>query len=72
LCHVGAQCDHDLRLCPRLATDAQDLTSQRSQLTAAGCEKSVQQKITGTTADRPQLQKLMKALPPAHRSVAGR
>ena len=48
----------------RVSTDAQDLTSQRTQLTAAGCEKVFSEKITGTTADRPQLQKLMRALAP--------
>jgi DNA invertase Pin-like site-specific DNA recombinase len=47
-----------------VSTDAQDLTSQRAQLTAAGCEKVFSEKITGTTADRPRLQKLMKALAP--------
>ena len=36
----------------RGSTDAQDLTSQRAQLTAAGCEKVFSEKITGTTADR--------------------
>jgi DNA invertase Pin-like site-specific DNA recombinase len=56
-----AQCGHDLRLCPRL-TDAQDLTSQLAQLKAAGCEKIFREKIIGTTADRPQLKKLMAAL----------
>jgi len=48
----------------RVSTDAQDFTSQRAQLTVAGCEKVSSEKITGTTADRPQLQKLMKALAP--------
>ena len=40
----------------RVSTDAQDLTSQLAQLKAAGCEKVFREKITGTTADRPQLQ----------------
>src|SRR3984893_6892636 len=41
----------------RVSTDAQDLTSQLAQLKAAGCEKLFREKITGTTADRPQLKK---------------
>ena len=48
----------------RVSTDAQDLTSQLAQLKAAGCEKVFREKITGTTADRPQLKKLMAALAP--------
>src|SRR3954469_7343252 len=51
----------------RVSTDAQDLTSQLAQLKAAGCEKIFREKITGTTADRPQLKKLMAAL--AHGDV---
>jgi DNA invertase Pin-like site-specific DNA recombinase len=46
----------------RVSTDVQDLTSRLAQLKAVGCEKVFREKITGTTADRPQLQKLMKAL----------
>src|SRR3984893_4397838 len=46
----------------RVSTDAQDFGSQLAQLKAAGCEKVFREKITGTTADRPHLQKLMKAL----------
>ena len=48
----------------RVSTAAQDETGQVRQLKAAGCEKVFREKITGTTADRPQLQKLMKALAP--------
>src|SRR5712672_3817078 len=51
----------------RVSTDAQDLASQLAQLKAAGCEKVFREKITGTTADRPQLKKLMAAL--AHGDV---
>src|ERR1700694_3309906 len=51
----------------RVSTDAQDLTTQLAQHRAAGCEKVSREKITGTTADRPQLQKLMAAL--AHGDV---
>src|SRR5580698_7451569 len=46
----------------RVWTDAQDLTNPLAQLKAAGCEKVFREKITGTTADRPQLRKLMKRL----------
>jgi DNA invertase Pin-like site-specific DNA recombinase len=35
------------------------------QLNAAGCEKVFREKITGMTADRPQLKKLMKDLAPS-------
>src|SRR3954462_2986491 len=48
----------------RVSTAAQDETGQVRQLKAAGCEKVFREKITGTTADRPQLAKLMKALTP--------
>ena len=51
----------------RVSTVAQDLASQLAQLKAAGCEKVFREKITGTTADRPQLRKLMAAL--AHGDV---
>jgi DNA invertase Pin-like site-specific DNA recombinase len=47
---------------PRISTDAQDLTSQLAQLRSAGCEKVFCEKITGSTADRPQLKKLIAAL----------
>ena len=46
----------------RVSTDAQDLTSQLAQLRSAGCEKVFREKITGATADRPQLKKLIAAL----------
>ena len=51
----------------RVSIEAQDLTSQLAQLKAAGCEKVFREKITGTTADRLQLKKLMAAL--AHDDV---
>jgi hypothetical protein len=44
------------------ATEAQDLTGATAQLKAAGCQKIDREKTTGTTADRPQLKKLVAAL----------
>ena len=38
----------------RVSTAAQDETGQVRQLKAAGCEKVFREKITGTTADRPE------------------
>src|SRR5215469_9287539 len=43
---------------------AQDERGQVKQLKAAGCGKVFREKITGMTADRPQLAKLMKKLAP--------
>ena len=43
----------------RVSTDAQDLTNQIAQLKAAGCERVFREKVSGATADRPQLKKLM-------------
>jgi DNA invertase Pin-like site-specific DNA recombinase len=51
----------------RVSTDAQDLAPHIAQLKAAGCEKVFREKITGTTADRPQLRKLLSVL--AHGDV---
>jgi hypothetical protein len=48
----------------RVSTAAQDETGQVRQLKTAGCEKIFREKITGTTADRPQFTKLMKKLAP--------
>ena len=46
----------------RVSTDAQDLTSQLAQLKAAGCERVFREKISGATANRPQLRKLLAAV----------
>jgi DNA invertase Pin-like site-specific DNA recombinase len=54
----------------RLSAAAQDETGKVRQLKAAGCEKVFREKITGTTADRPQLAKLMKALGPVDVVIA--
>jgi len=39
----------------RVSTDGQSVAVQEGQLTGAGCKKVFREKITGTTADRPQL-----------------
>jgi DNA invertase Pin-like site-specific DNA recombinase len=46
----------------RVSTAAQDETGQVRRLKEAGCEKVFREKITGTTADRPQLAQLTKKL----------
>jgi DNA invertase Pin-like site-specific DNA recombinase len=56
-------CGHDLRLCPRLDRRPRS-HHQLAQLKAAGCEKTFREKLTGTTAGRPQLKKLMRDLAP--------
>ena len=48
----------------RVSTDGQDVTLQRDQLNAAGCERIFSDTFTGATADRPQLKRLMAALGP--------
>jgi len=48
----------------RVSTAAQDESSQVRHLKTAECEKVVREKITGTTADRPQFGKPMKRLAP--------
>ncbi len=48
----------------RVSTDAQDLTNQVTQLKAAGCTMIFREKMSGATAERPQLKKLMTALAP--------
>ncbi len=46
----------------RVSTDAQDLAAQLADLTAAGCERVFREKVSGATADRPQLKKLMATI----------
>jgi DNA invertase Pin-like site-specific DNA recombinase len=48
----------------RVSTAAQDLAPHVAHLKLAGCEKILREKITGTTADRPQLRKLIGILAP--------
>ena len=51
----------------RVSTDAQELTTQLAQLKAAGCERVFREKISGATADRPQLRQLLAVV--AHGDV---
>jgi DNA invertase Pin-like site-specific DNA recombinase len=46
----------------RVSTDTQDLTVQLKDLKAAGCERVFKEKVTGATADRPQLKRLLAAV----------
>lgn len=46
----------------RVSTEGQDLTGQVAQLTAAGCERVFREKMSGASAERPQLRLAIKAL----------
>jgi DNA invertase Pin-like site-specific DNA recombinase len=46
----------------RVSTDAQDRSNQVAELKAAGCGAIFREKMSGATADRPQLKKLMAKL----------
>lgn len=46
----------------RVSTDAQLLDAQIDELTAAGCGRIYQEKISGARSDRPQLRAMVKAL----------
>lgn len=46
----------------RVSTTGQDLNAQLDALNREGCEKVYSEKFTGTKADRPQFQALLKAL----------
>ena len=46
----------------RVSTHGQDLAQQLSQLTSAGCVKIYREKISGATAERPQLKRAIGAL----------
>jgi DNA invertase Pin-like site-specific DNA recombinase len=48
----------------RVSAAHQDVTGQLAQLKAAECTKIFREKITGTTAERPQLKKLIAVLAP--------
>ena len=46
----------------RVSTDEQTLTSQCQRLSAAGCEKLFEEKISGAARNRPKLEKLLDQL----------
>jgi len=46
----------------RVSTDEQTLISQCQRLSAAGCEKLFEEKISGTARNRPKLEKLLEQL----------
>lgn len=46
----------------RVSTTGQDLAQQLAQLTAAGCVKIYREKLSGATAERPQLKRAIGAL----------
>lgn len=48
----------------RVSTNDQKLTRQIDQLNAAGCERIYEEKISGKTKDRPELQRMLEALRP--------
>lgn len=56
----------------RVSTDGQSLEVQREALTAAGCTKVYQEKISGARSDRPQLLAMLKALQPGDVVVVAR
>ncbi len=43
----------------RVSTDEQDLTAQREALRAAGCERVLEEKVSGARADRAELARLL-------------
>ena len=46
----------------RVSSNGQDLAQQLAQLGAAGCKKIYQEKVSGGTAERPQLKRAIDGL----------
>ena len=46
----------------RVSSSGQDLTEQLAQLSAVGCTKIYREKVSGATAERPQLKRVIGAL----------
>ena len=49
----------------RVSTYGQTLDAQLDQLTAYGCSKVYREKASGAQADRRELQRMLRPLPPA-------
>ena len=49
----------------RVSTYGQTLDAQLDQLTAYGCSKVYREKANGAQADRRELQRMLRPLPPA-------
>ena len=56
----------------RVSTVGQTLAAQLEQLKGAGCEVIYQEKVTGTRADRKELNRLLKAIGPGDQLVVTR
>ncbi|WP_188946441.1 recombinase family protein, partial [Polymorphobacter multimanifer] len=48
----------------RVSTNGQDLAQQLAQLQAAGCTNIYREKLSGASAERPQLKRAIGALDP--------
>src|SRR4051794_41120773 len=48
----------------RVSTNGQDLSSQETELLAAGCAKVFKEKVSGAETDRPELAKVIRRLEP--------
>jgi DNA invertase Pin-like site-specific DNA recombinase len=54
----------------RVSSTGQDLAQQLAQLGASGCTKIYQEKVSGGTAERPQLKRAIGGLDAGFRSIA--
>jgi DNA invertase Pin-like site-specific DNA recombinase len=50
----------------RVSTNGQDLSSQETELLAAGCAKVFKEKVSGAKTDRAELAKVIRRLEPGH------
>jgi DNA invertase Pin-like site-specific DNA recombinase len=56
----------------RVSTQDQDLTLQKRELRAAGCEKVYAEKMSGARSDRPQLHRLLETVSPGDTVIVTR